>query len=488
MPEVFLPSESVPVQFFDVTEGAGFENSFGWYNVGDDVLSVAGRTANLHRVMQCSLEPGGSVTVDFAAERAALRYKGGFIAFYLITPEGNPSNNNCGDLGLGSDNLSLLGRIYYTQADLNNDGDFVHHLVYTSPNVANRFYFGFEDLFRGGDNDFEDMLIRVTGLTPPCTPQAEICDGLDNDCDGLVDALDPNLTDVGNDCACDGVMLTCVGGPRAGECRTGVTVCRTAQIQCQSTVNPTGELCDGLDNNCNNQVDDNPSGTGMTCDGGDADVCPEGNIVCLNGALECNDNTGANQEICDGVDVLFVRSTDAGVTFSAERIIDDPVSEVSSSFSPQLALDPRTAVATDDVVALVWEDRREGAQIYGAVSLTSGSGFAAAKRVSSVNGEPATGASSVPFIAHVGSGTMVVAYQNRLTAASSRVYVASSIDNGTSWSYNHALADTGGGQALAPRCVPVVQGGKRGGLASWSDFRAGTKINGDIYTMATTAP
>jgi Notch 1 len=189
-----------------------------------------------------------------------------------------------------------------------------------------------------------------------------------------------------------------------------------------------------------------------------------------------------------GSDVLFARSTDAGVTFSAERILDDPVSEVSSSFSPQLALDPRTAVATDDVVALVWEDRREGAQIYGAVSLTSGSGFAAAKRVSSVNGEPATGASSVPFIAHVGNGTMVVAYQNRLTAASSRVFVASSIDNGTSWSHNHALADTGGGQALAPRCVPVVQGGKRGGLASWSDFRAGTKVNGDIYTMATTAP
>lgn len=302
VPEVFRPSETVPVQFFDVAEGAGFENSFGWYNVGDDVLSPAGRAANLHRAMQCSIEPGGSVTVDFAVERAAGRYKGGFIGFYLITPQDHASNNNCGDVGLGSDNKSLFGRIYYTQADLNNDGDFVHHLVYTSPNTANRFYFGFEDLFRGGDNDFEDMMIRVTGLTPPCTPQAEICDGLDNDCDGLVDAADPNLTDVGNACVCDGQMMTCVGGARAGECQTGVTVCRTAQIQCQSTVNPSPEICDGLDNNCNTTIDDNPSGTGAACDGGDADSCPEGNIVCVNGALDCSDNTGVNQELCNGLD------------------------------------------------------------------------------------------------------------------------------------------------------------------------------------------
>jgi Notch 1 len=302
VPEVFLPSTAVPVKFFDVEEGAGFENSFGWYNVGDDVLSAAGRTANLHKVMNCSLEPGGSVTVNFATERTAGRYKGGFIAFYLITPEGEPSDNNCGDLGLGTDNKSLFGRIYYTQADLNNDGDFVHHLVYTSPNVANRFYFGFEDLFRGGDNDFEDMLIQVTGLTPPCTPQAEICDGIDNDCDGLIDALDPTLTGVNDACVCDGQALTCVGGARFGECQTGVTVCRTAQIQCQSTVNPSPETCDAKDNNCNNIVDDNPSGTGAACDGGDADSCPEGNIVCIAGGLTCNDNTGANIEICDGMD------------------------------------------------------------------------------------------------------------------------------------------------------------------------------------------
>jgi hypothetical protein len=49
VPEIFLPNTSQPVQFRDLAEGAGFENSFGWYNIGDDVLTPAGRAANLHR-------------------------------------------------------------------------------------------------------------------------------------------------------------------------------------------------------------------------------------------------------------------------------------------------------------------------------------------------------------------------------------------------------------------------------------------------------
>ena len=59
------------------------------------------------------------------------------------------------------------------------------------------YYFGFEDLWRGGDNDFEDMLIRVKGLIQPCTPTTELCNGLDDNCDGLVDN-DP--ADAGGEC------------------------------------------------------------------------------------------------------------------------------------------------------------------------------------------------------------------------------------------------------------------------------------------------
>ena len=332
-PQVFKPNLTQPVVFLDIRETAGFENSFGYYNVGDDVATVAGRNANLHPIMGCgrpmvagagnatthsgnpafyiqSAEEGSTVGVDFASEQTAGRYKGGFIGFYLITPENNPSNNNCGDFKNGSDGASLFGFIYFTQKDLNNDGDFVHHLVYESPVVANRFFFGFEDLFRGGDNDFEDMAMRIDGLTPPCVPQAETCDGLDNDCDGLVDGSDPDLTDVNTACTCDGVGLTCDNGPRFGQCQPGVTVCTAGAIVCHGTGTPSGEICDGLDNNCNNIPDDNPSGTGAACDGPDPDSC-SGQIICQLGSLVCSDNT--NQvETCNNIDDDCDGTTDEG--------------------------------------------------------------------------------------------------------------------------------------------------------------------------------
>ncbi len=325
LPEIFKPRLSSPVVFLDMREGAGFENSFGWYNVGDDVSTPAGRAANLHPVMGCGVqmiagagtatqhggnpayylqtaEEGSTISVDFAAEQTAGRYKGGFIGFYLITPENNPSGDNCGDFKNGSDGNSLFGFIYFTQKDLNNDGDFVHHLVYTS-NTPDRYLFGFEDLFRGGDNDYEDMAMRVDGLTPPCIPQAEICDGLDNDCDGAIDATDPDLGGVGDACTCDGVGLACDNGPRFGVCQAGVTACVAGELTCHGTGTGSSEACNGLDDNCNNVVDEPPvTGTGASCDGPDADLCPEGQIVCTLGGLSCSDNTGPNLETCNAFD------------------------------------------------------------------------------------------------------------------------------------------------------------------------------------------
>ena len=310
LPEIFLPSTTSVVTFTDIAEGAGFENSFGYYNVGDDPTVGA----NLRPIMGCGVtaathanevpnynanaEPATSVTVNFATELSSGRYRGGFIAFYLITPEGNPSANNCGDFVNGSDGLSLFGRAYFTERDLNNDGDFVHHLVYQSRITANRFYFGYEDLFRGGDNDYEDMAMQVTGLVPPCIPTAEVCDGRDNNCNGSIDEGTGGAA-----CSCDGSGgLTCEGGNRQGLCRTGATACVAGALLCRSSVTPTAETCDGEDDNCDGTVDNSPSGVGVACDGTDVDTCNEGVTACTAGALTCTDPNGANPESCNGLD------------------------------------------------------------------------------------------------------------------------------------------------------------------------------------------
>ena len=55
VPQVFLPNPAGVVVFTDLAEGAGFENSIGWYNVGDDVFTPIGRARNLHPILGCGV-------------------------------------------------------------------------------------------------------------------------------------------------------------------------------------------------------------------------------------------------------------------------------------------------------------------------------------------------------------------------------------------------------------------------------------------------
>jgi hypothetical protein len=109
-------------------------------------------------------------------------------------------------------------------------------------------------------------------------PMPEICNGLDDDCDGVVDNGN-NLPGTGDDCLCPNETQAQVG---IGVCKAGKTVCRGGKIVCDGCVGPSPEICDGKDNDCNGQID-----TMATCPSGLA--CREGSCtpVCKPGEFPC---------------------------------------------------------------------------------------------------------------------------------------------------------------------------------------------------------
>jgi MYXO-CTERM domain-containing protein len=298
-PAVFSPTCSFNGEM--VLRGGGCHLDFGWYN------AVAGNKTPPPDTEIYTLIPGGnlpaftpavndgSVHPTFTADNIRMdpNYKGGLIGFAIKKGTANPGP--CTQTHFSEQQLNQQC------TDCTPAAAWITAVIWKAK-APNSYYIGFEDLpngttsangFANSDGDFNDFVYYVSGVS---------CDGGGAPCD--------------------------TGKP--GICKDGLQECVTGdKLTCKPSLNPTDEVCDGLDNNCNGMIDDNaPCPTDLICDRGVCvppcsatefpcppgyacdnkvciektcvgKICPEGQ-VCKNGTCTgpCDGVTCPKQQVC----------------------------------------------------------------------------------------------------------------------------------------------------------------------------------------------
>jgi hypothetical protein len=121
---------------------------------------------------------------------------------------------------------------------------------------------------------------------PAYETQETLCDALDNDCDGKTDPMER--------CGCqEGAARSCYSGSLAtrdiGLCQSGRQICEKGLWgDCKGESLPSREICDGKDNNCDGQIDETFPESGKACTAPNLpELCKAGTTLCVSGRLFC---------------------------------------------------------------------------------------------------------------------------------------------------------------------------------------------------------
>jgi hypothetical protein len=170
---------------------------------------------------------------------------------------------------------------------------------------------------------------------PPCVPSPEICNGFDDDCNDRVDDNCIDCSQGQSDEICDGVDNDCDGQVDEGcGCAPRPEICDGFDNDCDGDIDevctncpegPSPEICDDIDNDCDGQIDEGcgecvPSPE-LCADGVDNDC--DGQIDEPDDCIECPG--GPRDEICDGIDNDCDGLTDEGcpVCVPSEEVCDN---------------------------------------------------------------------------------------------------------------------------------------------------------------------
>ncbi|MEZ4322383.1 MAG: putative metal-binding motif-containing protein [Myxococcota bacterium] len=252
-------------------------------------------------VTECSVSPGRVTNAEDCDDGDDARNPG---AAELC----NGIDDDC-DLDVDDDDAEVLGTAWYADDDADGYGAMGSTPVLSCLAPSSHV---------DDDTDCDDTSSSIYPGAPEACP-----DGVDNDCDTLVDAADPDYSDQGIEYRLD-ADFDGVGDPN-----TSVVACSGAQppgyvpsflgADCNDAdpqVAPgTPEVCDGVDNDCNGATDEgfvsSPYWPDLDLDGfGDASTTPT--ITCtavpgyVNNGTDCDDGDDTIHpfatEICDGID------------------------------------------------------------------------------------------------------------------------------------------------------------------------------------------
>jgi hypothetical protein len=273
VPETFDPACNLT--FHILNRGAGYNDVFGWYNVelDEDGNSVKPDVAELFTFILGSEDPPISRTLDL---RNDANYAGGEIGFFIAT--GNPRAEIGGPPADYND-------IFYSERQHNPDEPdteepSIHLVIWQSVTFQDSFYFGWEDLLTGNDNDFDDIFTRVAGIQ---------CAGGGADCDT----------------------------GEAGVCQAGTMQCQQGELACVPNTPATSEVCNALDDDCDGLIDQGED----ICP--DERICDRGKCVppCGSGEFRCLDTQVCSDlGACVDKDCVDVECPDGQVCTGGECI------------------------------------------------------------------------------------------------------------------------------------------------------------------------
>jgi MYXO-CTERM domain-containing protein len=181
-------------------------------------------------------------------------------------------------------NHRIYGQNVEVQPYLANDPNLFYTYLVNARGVAPAA----ADIMKGDGWVFADQTRKNIRFTPDLCAQIGA---------GNITVVDTQVA-----CLCQFTGQPCVVPGKLGVCRQGVWACVGGRDVCQQVNQPSAETCNNLDDNCDGLVDNIPN-AGQACSvPGQLGRCALGNIACVAGAQVCQQRFAPMPETCNGLD------------------------------------------------------------------------------------------------------------------------------------------------------------------------------------------